>query len=159
MEKKIHVLFVCLGNICRSPLAEGVFHQLVEQEGLSHRFSIDSAGTSANHVGELADPRTRKNAESHGITLTHRARQLTTSDFSIYDYILVMDAENAKNARSIAPEMYHEKVQLLASFHPDREVHEVPDPYWGDARDFEQVYQLCYTSGQHLLNYFKEKYI
>jgi protein-tyrosine phosphatase len=153
MESKTSILFVCLGNICRSPVAEAVFLEILNQHNLSHQFKIDSAATSPNHIGEKADPRTRKQAISKGIDITHRARQLHPNDFLEFDYILAMDKKNLEDIEKIAPENNKAILAMFASFDPDPNFVEVPDPYWGDAKDFEQVYELCQKAGHHLLKH------
>ena len=148
-------MFVCLGNICRSPVAEAVFQNLVFENGLGDLFEIDSAATSYNHIGERADPRTRKNAQKNGIEITHRARQLHSSDFTRYDYILAMDQSNLKNILSVAPSNSTARIELFASFDPDEQFVEVPDPYWGEEKHFQEVYQLCQRASHHFLTYLK----
>lgn len=155
MRKKTSVLFVCLGNICRSPVAEAVFQELVQEQGMKELFEIDSAATSANHIGERADPRTRKNAQKNGVEITHRARQLHSSDFTRYDYILAMDQSNLKNILSVAPSNSTARIELFASFDPDEQFTEVPDPYWGEEKHFQEVFQLCQRASQHFLTYLK----
>jgi protein-tyrosine phosphatase len=155
MKKKTSVLFVCLGNICRSPVAEAVFQNLVFENELGDLFEIDSAATSSNHIGERADPRTRKNAQKNGVEITHRARQLHSSDFTRYDYILAMDQSNLRNILSVAPSDSTARIELFASFDPDEQFTEVPDPYWGEEKHFQEVFQLCQRASQHFLTYLK----
>lgn len=151
MEKKTAVLFVCLGNICRSPVAEGVFSRLVSEKGLSHLFEIDSAATSANHIGESPDPRTLRNSTRNNLQLSHKARQLQESDFHQFDYILAMDKNNLRDILNVAPPDYTAQVALFASFDPDPGFEEVPDPYFGTEPDFQRVYELCKQAAHHLL--------
>lgn len=151
MEKKTAVLFVCLGNICRSPVAEGVFSRLVSEKGLSHLFEIDSAATSANHIGESPDPRTLRNSTRNNLHLTHKARQLQVSDFHRFDYILAMDKNNLRDILKVAPPEYSAQVALFASFDPDPRFEEVPDPYFGSEPDFQRVYELCEQAANHFL--------
>jgi protein-tyrosine phosphatase len=144
----INVLFVCLGNICRSPLASGIFNEKVKQLGLENNFKADSCGTSDYHIGELADDRTIQCALNHHIPLVHRARQLQRQDFKIFDYILVMDN---KNLQSVTEMMKKQKanpknVFLLRSFQPAPDSLEVPDPYYGDESDFENVFHILEKS-------------
>lgn len=157
MEKKTAVLFVCLGNICRSPVAEAVFLQQVKAHNLENLFHIDSAATSANHIGEKADPRTRKNADKNGIEITHRARQLHPDDFLRFDYILAMDQSNLNNILKVAPSNTKAVIDLFASFDPDPQFMEVPDPYWGDEKDFQQVLELCQKASKHFLSHLLSK--
>lgn len=147
----IQVLFVCLGNICRSPLAEALFHLHVRQAGLSSRLGCDSAGTNGYHVGERPDPRTRRNAQSHGLELPHRCRLLTADDFDRFDFIIGMDEQNIANIRSLCHRTTGHyppdtQVMLLGYFDPQRDpdgpVPPVPDPYYQDEEAFEEVYQM-----------------
>jgi len=142
----MNILFVCLGNICRSPLAEAVFAQLVAQEGLSPSFHIDSAGTASYHQGELADPRSRACASRRGVTLTHRARGVVEEDFHRFDVLVAMDQSNATELRRRAPSAEaRKKVHLLREWDPVGPG-EVPDPYYGGDSDFETVWHLCERS-------------
>lgn len=149
------VLFVCLGNICRSPLAEGLFRHHVQTLQLDKVFEIDSCGTGNWHAGELPDPRTRQSAKDNGITLTHRARQIRFEDFDYYDHLLVMDHNNYSDVIAIRPEMSH-KVNLLTHFHPEFKNHIVPDPYYGDKKDFDNVFEMLNTVTKDLV-YFLHK--
>jgi len=149
---RISILFVCLGNICRSPLAEGVFRSLVEEAGLSERFEIDSAGTGAWHVGEPPDARAAMVASQHGVTLECRARQVTTEDFGRFDYVIAMDRENLRNLQRMAAEAGSDaEVRLLREFDPEQDGDEVPDPYYGGASGFETVYDIVSRSCRALL--------
>ena len=150
---KISVLFVCLGNICRSPLAEGVFRYLVEDQGLTNQFLIDSAGTGSWHVGERPDGRAALVAEQHGINLDSRARQIQDEDFSRFDYIIAMDRENLGVLSKLKAEMNSDtQITLLRSPDPNGCAEdEVPDPYYGGASGFENVYQLVKQSCKGLL--------
>lgn len=147
------VLFVCLGNICRSPLAEGLFAQEVALRELSNRYEIDSAGTGNYHSGELADPRTRANAASHGLTLTHRARTFVREDFERFDHILVMDRQNEQRVLALARTKADEaKVCLMRDYDPQPGDGQVPDPWFGGEEGFEEVYQILKRSTRLLLN-------
>jgi len=148
------VLFVCLGNICRSPLAEGVFVHLVAEAGLTDRFEIDSAGTGAWHVGEAADARARMVASRHGVELVSSARQITEADVLRFDYLIAMDRENLRNIKRMADAAGSEAhVHLLREFDPatNGDADEVPDPYYGGASGFETVYEMVNRSCQGLL--------
>lgn len=155
---KIKILFVCLGNICRSPLAEGVFQSLVEEKRLNHLFEIDSCGTSAFHVGEPADKRMRETAYKHGVSLTSRARQFSTSDFDTFNYIIAMDHSNKQNMLLLAKETPNAKLFLMRDFDPTEKGADVPDPYYGGLAGFENVFQIVYRSSQNLLNYIQHEH-
>lgn len=144
------VLFVCLGNICRSPLAEGVLRHLAAERGVAGALEVDSAGTSDYHTGEAPDPRMRATAARHGVELTSRARRIEVADFRRFDHILCMDDANheALLARGAPPE----KVRLLLTLVPERGVREVPDPYFGGVDGFETVYGLVHGACAALLD-------
>ncbi|TGM32046.1 low molecular weight protein-tyrosine-phosphatase [Leptospira biflexa] len=143
MKNKIKVLFICLGNICRSPAAQGAFESLVQKEDKINLFEIDSCGTSGYHDGELPDPRTRKAALKRGIHLTHRSRKLNLNDLDYFDYLLVMDDNNFREVISlISDEPTRKKVMKFGSFRTDNGISIVPDPYYGNERDFESVQDL-----------------
>jgi protein-tyrosine phosphatase len=153
----IGVLFVCLGNICRSPLAEGVFRELALEQGVGDRFDIDSAGTSSYHTGEAPDPRTTELARRRGITLAHRARQITAEDLDRFDYVVAMDRENLRRIERLAGGRPHRaRVVLLRSFEDDAADLEVPDPYFGGPRGFEEVHGIVERSCRGLLSYIRE---
>lgn len=146
------VLFVCLGNICRSPTAHGVFRHLVQQEGLEQQIHIDSAGTHAYHVGEPPDSRAQSTARQRGIQLDDlRARRVTDSDFAEFDYILAMDQENYDNLHRICPPQHRDKLALFLTFAPEQEAREVPDPYYGGDQGFEYVMNLVESASRGLL--------
>ncbi|MFZ9172925.1 low molecular weight protein-tyrosine-phosphatase [Vulcanococcus sp.] len=140
------LLFVCLGNICRSPAAEGVFLHLLEQEGLSDQFVVDSAGTGGWHAGNPADRRMRAAAERRGIHLPSRARQITLADLTDFDRILTMDDENFRNVRSLARELGERpglaSIEPMTSHCRQFSDREVPDPYYGGEQGFEHVLDL-----------------
>ena len=139
----INVLFVCLGNICRSPTAHGVFEQLVKQEGLSDSILVDSAGTGDWHVGEPPDSRAQSAADARGYQLDHLvARQLRRSDFDTFDYILAMDHENLRNIRALSPESYQGHLGLFLEFGHETTFDEVPDPYFGGDNGFDEVLDM-----------------
>jgi protein-tyrosine phosphatase len=151
-QKKIHVLMVCMGNICRSPLAHGLFEELVEREGLTDLIIVDSAGTHAYHVGEPPDPRSQQTAVRHGVDLSRqRARRVSRDDFDQFDYILAMDQDNYQNLMASAPNEHQHKVQLFLEFAPQRREREVPDPYYGGPDGFEHVYELVEAAALGLL--------
>lgn len=140
------LLFVCLGNICRSPAAEGVFLHLIANEGLEDRFVVDSAGTGGWHVGNPADRRMRAAAERRGIHLPSRARQIELADFTSFDRILTMDDDNLRNVRSLARELGERpalaRIEPMTSHCRRLSASEVPDPYYGGEQGFEDVLDL-----------------
>jgi len=140
------LLFVCLGNICRSPAAEGVFLHLIAREGLEDRFVVDSAGTGGWHVGNPADRRMRAAAERRGIHLPSRARQIDLADFSTFDRILTMDDDNLRNVCSLARELGERpglaRIEPMTSHCRHFSASEVPDPYYGGEQGFEHVLDL-----------------
>lgn len=152
----INILFVCLGNICRSPLAEGVFQHLVEQEGLSGQISCDSCGTSSYHIGEKAHPMSRRVAQENGIELTSRARQFVFSDFKDFDYVIAMDASNKRNLKTFNGfSAASDKVFLMREFDDSKSGKDVMDPYGGDMGDYEYCYQILRESCSNFLEHVK----
>lgn len=147
------VCFVCLGNICRSPTAEAVFAKLVRDASLEDEFVIDSAGTAAYHVGELADSRSRAAAKRRGYSIGHRARQFQRSDFGQFDLVCAMDRDNLEALLRLAPTPEaKQKVKLLRSFEPTApQGAEVPDPYYGGERGFDEVIDICERACRGLL--------
>ena len=147
------VLFVCLGNICRSPLAEGVFRHLVAEEGLEEHFVIDSAGTGAWHVGERPDRRSVEVAAAHGVALPGHARQVTREDLDRFDRVVAMDRDNLEALRALAPGGGNgARIHLLREYDPAGDGDEVPDPYYGGPKGFEEVYQMVRRSCERLLD-------
>ena len=148
----INILFVCLGNICRSPSGEGVFKSLVKKEGLENSFFIDSAGTSAYHVGEGADPRMKKHASARNIELTSRARQFVSSDFEKFDYIIAMDYANYRDVlKQDRKDQFKDKVYMMNDFSETNKGEDVPDPYYGGSAGFERVLDMLEESCSGLL--------
>lgn len=145
----IRVLFVCLGNICRSPMAEGVFQHKVNEAGLGEKIMIDSAGTAGYHEGEQAHSGTRKMLQQNGIDYRGRARTLTRSDFHNFDYILAMDADNLADIQSRRPDDSKVVIKLFLDYAPDQPVREVPDPYYNGR--FQEVYDLVTAASHGLL--------
>jgi protein-tyrosine phosphatase len=141
--RPIRVLFVCLGNICRSPLAEAVFRHLVDERGWTDRFEIDSAGTSGWHRGSPPDPRSTETARRRGITLAGGSRKVTAADLRTFDYVIAMDAENhAALSELQAQSGGTAEVRRLREFEPDAASLEVPDPYYGGPRGFDDVHDI-----------------
>lgn len=150
-DEKIRVLFVCMGNICRSPTAEGVLRHFARESGLADRLIVESAGTHAYHVGESADRRAVAAAERRGVSLSDiRARQISDDDFERFDYIIAMDEDNRRWLLAQAPEEHHHKVRLFLSFAAVSET-EVPDPYYGGGAGFERVLDLVELASRGLL--------
>jgi protein-tyrosine phosphatase len=147
-DKPIRVLFVCLGNICRSPMAEAVFAHLVAQAGLSERIEVDSAGTGAWHVGEPPHHGTRRVLRERGIDYNHRARVVAASDFADFDYIAALDSENLADLRALARGNDTHILRLL-DYAPAAQVRDVPDPYYNGR--FDEVYELVEQGGRGLL--------
>lgn len=137
---------MCLGNICRSPLAEAIFLAKIKALGLEEKFQADSCGTSNYNIGCPADPRTTANAARHGIAVNHIARQLTVADFDWFDSIVVMDKANLRHVQALAPQHHREKIQLIRHYEPQPGHEEVPDPYHGGEQDFEDVFQILNRS-------------
>lgn len=156
--KQIKVLFVCMGNICRSPTAEGVFRHLVHQEGHSDWISTDSAGTHAYHVGEQPDSRAQQTARSRGINLSDlRARKAIENDFHVFDYILAMDNDNYRLLADICPAGMEDKLSLFLDFSNEYSESQVPDPYYGGEQGFEHVFDLVESASRGLLEFIKDK--
>ncbi len=155
-ENPYKIVFVCLGNICRSPTGEGVMQHLINENGFQNYFEIDSAGTSAWHEGEPANSKSRSVAESHGVKLLSRARQFEKRDFEHFDLIIAMDLENKKNLLALAgTEDHKEKVQLLRNYDDTPEDGQVPDPYYGGLSGFENVFQIVQRSCKALFEKLK----
>jgi protein-tyrosine phosphatase len=146
------VLFVCLGNICRSPVAENVFRHLVEEAGLEDRFEVDSAGTGSWHVGEPPDRRSAAVAVARGFELRGRARQVTPDDLETFDYVLAMDRENLRDLEHLARSgKATARIELLRAYDPTPDAEDVPDPYYGGPAGFENVFDIVSRSCRNLL--------
>lgn len=167
----IRVCFVCLGNICRSPTAEGIMQSLVAEAGLARAIEVDSAGTEAYHVGERADERSRRTAERRGVTLESRGRRFEAEDFARFDYVLAMDEENlARLHRRARDASERQKTVLLRAFEQRREEGRepgsrrsgseasVPDPYYGGDSGFEDVFDICDRACRGLLRHIREQH-
>lgn len=150
---KIHVLFVCLGNICRSPTAEAVFRRAVQLRKLDRHFEIDSAGTGAWHAGEPPDARAQLEARKNGITMKGMfARQVEPHDYARFHYILAMDNTNLRDMLQECPEEHRPKVYRFTDFAPHLGVEAVPDPYYGGPNGFEHVFHICEEGANGLLD-------
>lgn len=156
MEKKL--LFVCLGNICRSPAAEGIMRHIVERNGADSDFLIDSAAIGDWHVGDLPDARMRRHGAAHGYRFDSRARQIEKADFSRFDYIIVMDGDNYKAVSRLASsDADRKKILMMADFlrrHPGQAT--VPDPYYGGESGFELVIELLEDACEGLFDYLRQ---
>lgn len=157
--EKLRVLFVCLGNICRSPLGEAILKQKLNKAGLQIPVEVDSCGTSNYHIGDLADPRTIANAKKNGVAITHRARQIHESDLSTFDLILAMDKNNLKSILELpGASQYKDKIFLIRSFDPTSDGDEVPDPYYGNEKGFQLVFDILDGCGDYFIHYIRDKY-
>ena len=151
-KEKVSVVFVCMGNICRSPTAEGVFRHLVESRNLLDHISIDSAGTHAYHIGEKPDPRSRSAAMDRGIDLSsQRARKVVQEDFERFDYVIAMDRSNYADLQSLASPQQRKKLHLFLDFADSWDEAEVPDPYYGGSNGFERVLDMVADASEGLL--------
>lgn len=147
-------LFVCLGNICRSPLAEGIYLHLIRERGWEHRFHADSAGMGSWHCGEPPDPRALETASRRGIHLPSVCRQVARDDFEEFDLILAMDRSNRDALLSLCPAPWRGKIRLMRDFDPETRPEaqpEVPDPYHGNAQGFDRVFDMLDRSCRALL--------
>lgn len=145
------VLFVCLGNICRSPLAEAIFWHKVKGRDLATLYYAESCGTSNYHIGDQPDHRTISNALKNGVKIDHVGRQLCIEDFEIFDEIFVMDKSNFNNALKLAGD-HKGKLKMMRSFDPHGRDEEVPDPYYGEEKDFQNVFEILERSIENYLN-------
>ncbi len=152
----MNLLFVCLGNICRSPAAEGIMRRLVEENGLAEQIFVDSAGTYGGHAGELPDARMRNAARQRGLELSHRARPLREEDFERFDMLLVMDKMNYDDVSELAPDIESErKIRYLVDFCSEPEVHFVPDPYYSGRSGFDRVLDILEDACGGLLRHIQ----
>lgn len=151
------VLFVCLGNICRSPLAEGIMKHKIDEAKLSDIIFVDSCGTANYHIGEKPDVRTISTAEKNGIKLNHVVRQLTTADLEDFDFILAMDRSNHENILRLAnAKQNSEKIKLMREFDPDPG-DEVPDPYYGGEQGFQEIFEILNRSVDGFITYLRSQ--
>ena len=157
--RPVRILFVCMGNICRSPTAHAVFRKLVSDEGLADRIEIDSAGTHAYHIGEPPDARSQQTALRRGIDMNDlRARKVERDDFSDYHYVLAMDRDNLSNLRTlVAQDTAPARVELFMDYAEDWSEQEVPDPYYGGAQGFERVFDMVEAASRGLLESLRSR--
>ena len=156
--RQVRVLFVCMGNICRSPTAEGVFKHFVAEAGLAKHILSDSAGTHDYHIGEPPDPRAREAAVRRGYDLgALHGRQVSLRDFSEFDYVLAMDETNRKLLERLCPPQHSHKLKLFMEFADAPALREVPDPYYGGAQGFDQVLDLVEQASRGLLEHLRER--
>lgn len=154
------VLFVCMGNICRSPTAHAIFEKLVEESGLAKQVRIDSAGTHDYHIGKLPDERSMQAAAARQYRMDHlRARQVSAEDIAEYDYVLAMDRANLEILQSLVDDALRDKPHLFMSYAPDYGLEEVPDPYYGGAQGFEQVLDMIEAAADNLLEDIRRRYL
>jgi protein-tyrosine phosphatase len=146
------VLFVCTGNICRSPLAEAIFKGLAQKRGLEGRYEADSAGTQGYHEGDAADPRTLKVGAKHGLRVDSIARELRDDDFTRFDVLVAMDRGHLRVMRARCPQPLQSKLLLMPDYDPEGVLKDVPDPYYGSFDAFEQVYRILDRCSRGLLD-------
>ena len=157
---QVSVLFVCMGNICRSPTAHGVFRSLVFRENLADHIEIDSAGTHAYHVGNEPDRRAQDTARRRGIDLSDLvARRVETLDFERFDYVVAMDQDNFLSLSEICPSAHRNKIHLFMDFAPEMRTREVPDPYYGGDAGFERVFDLVEAASAGLLVEIRNRHL
>lgn len=154
----LNVLFVCLGNICRSPLAEAVFDHIAKEEGLTNHFKSDSCGTGGYHIGADPDPRSQEIARIKGVPMDHKARKFSSEDYDNFDYIIPMDDQNYRDIVSVTGHE-HPGLHLMREF--DNEAgndRDVPDPYYGGKEGFRNVYDMLERSSRQFITYLKDKH-
>ncbi len=157
-SRPIRVLFVCMGNICRSPTAHGVFAELLAAAGLADRIEVDSAGTHGYHVGAPPDARSQHTARTRGVDLARlRSRRFGADDFHEFDYVLAMDRDNLADMLALRPDDARAKVHLMLDFAPDIGSDEIPDPYFGDT-GFERVFDMIDVASRGLLAHLREQH-
>ena len=160
MKNKISVLFVCMGNICRSPTAEAVFRRLVVEAGLSDRIQIDSAGTHDYHIGSQPDKRAQRSALQRGYDMSKlRGRQVEAADFDYFDYVLAMDQTNISILNRLCPTGKRERLGLFLEYANRHKEREVPDPYYGEGEGFERVLDMVEDAAQGLLKHIQKTHL
>ena len=159
MPRPVKVLFVCMGNICRSPTAEGVFRKLHQELAPEFDIQVDSAGTHAYHVGDPPDLRSHTAALRRGVDISgHRGRQATFQDFHEFDYVIAMDSDNLRRLQAIRPKEAKGQLRLLLEYAPQAGALDVPDPYYGGAAGFERVLDLVEQGGRGLLEEIRKRH-
>ncbi len=154
----LRIVFVCLGNICRSPLAEAVMNKKVGDAGIADKIAVDSAGTGSWHIGELPDGRTLDCISRNGLELDHRAQQFDQSYFDKYDYIVAMDKSNLRDIMSLATSDHSQQVLLMRDFDPVDKGSDVPDPYYGGSEGFQHVHDILDRSMDNLLDHIRSRH-
>lgn len=155
--QKIKVLFVCLGNICRSPLAEAIFKDKIKKKKLDHLFTVDSCGTANYHIGDSPDSRTIANAKKNGVAIDHCGRQFSAKDLNDFDFILAMDKSNYQNILRLLKDQSHaEKVKMMREFDPIDKGADVPDPYYGGEKHFQEVFEILNRSTENFLSHIEK---
>lgn len=155
----VKLLFVCMGNICRSPMAEGAFRAAVDQAGMTDSITIDSAGTIGYHEGSPPDRRAQATARKNGIDISRqRARQVRDADFDTFDHILVMDHDNYSDLIRRSAPQHHDKIELFMSYAPDHPYEEMPDPYYGADNQFDLCFEAATEAAAGLLQAVREKH-
>lgn len=153
------VLFICLGNICRSPMAEGIFKKMIRDNNLDNEIMADSAGTSNYHIGDDPDERMQETAMRHEIKLNHKARQLTSSDFQHFDYFVAMDSSNLEDINLIASKTnIKPEILMMRDFDNNSDSINVPDPWYGGEDGFEKVYNILFRSCKKFIEYLKTQH-
>jgi len=153
----VRILFVCLGNICRSPLAEAIFKHKIAESGLSGKFIVDSSGTGDYHIGEDPDARTIEVAIRNGVSISHKARQFSTRDFDSFDYIIAMDESNLRNIRNLKNNIEKGRLMLMRDFDESKDKN-VPDPYFGGKDGFDEVFDILDASLANFLEFLKKEH-
>lgn len=155
--RKVRVLFVCLGNICRSPLGAAILKKKVKDQGMDSWVEVDSCGTSNYHIGDNADPRTIANAKMHGVPIEHCARQLAVDDLESFDFIFAMDKSNYQNILRLSNGKAQKNVRMMREFDPLGKG-EVPDPYHGGEKDFQEVFDILDRSTDGFIDHLKKQH-
>lgn len=158
-KKKVKILFVCLGNICRSPLAEAIFKHKIRERGLENQVEVNSCGTANYHVGHTPDPRTIKNALKNGVVIDHLGRQLCDQDLEEYDFIVAMDKRNQANILKLRTANDHShKIRLMRSYDLNPAGEEVPDPYYSDEAEFQNVFDILSHSVDSFIQFLEKEH-